>query len=83
MPIEKIDPEICVGCRTCVDGCPMDVIRFDEEAKKAYIKYPDDCIACFNCEMDCQYMPYTWIRGDPNLFPQLGRILEDMNVNVG
>lgn len=53
MPIEKIDPEICVGCRTCVDGCPMDVIRFDEEAKKAYIKYPDDCIACFNCEMDC------------------------------
>jgi len=31
----------------------MDVIRFDKETKKAFIKYPDDCIACYNCEMDC------------------------------
>jgi NAD-dependent dihydropyrimidine dehydrogenase PreA subunit len=31
----------------------MDVIRFDEETKKAFIKYPEDCIACYNCEMDC------------------------------
>jgi len=53
MPIEKIDPERCNGCEVCVDGCPMDVIGFDGEAKKALIKYPRDCIACYNCEQDC------------------------------
>jgi len=53
MPIEKIDKERCNGCEICVDGCPMDVIRFDEEAKKALIKYKKDCIACYNCEQDC------------------------------
>jgi NAD-dependent dihydropyrimidine dehydrogenase PreA subunit len=53
MPIEKIDTERCTGCEICVDGCPMDVIRFDEEAKKALIRYKKDCIACYNCEEDC------------------------------
>ena len=50
MPIEKIDTERCTGCEICVDGCPMDVIRFDKEAKKALIRYEKDCIACYNCE---------------------------------
>jgi NAD-dependent dihydropyrimidine dehydrogenase PreA subunit len=31
----------------------MDVIYFDEERRKAYIKYPNDCQACFLCVMDC------------------------------
>ena len=53
MPIEKIDTERCTGCEICVDGCPMDVIRFDKEAKKALIRYKMDCIACYNCEEDC------------------------------
>ncbi len=53
MPIEKIDPDLCNGCKICVDSCPMDVIRFDEKTKKAYIKYQKDCVACYNCELDC------------------------------
>ena len=53
MPIERIDIDLCTGCEICVDACPMDVIRFDEELKKASIKYPKDCIACYNCEEDC------------------------------
>ena len=53
MPIEKVDSEKCNGCEICVDGCPMDVIRFDEEKKKAFIKYSKDCIVCYNCEQDC------------------------------
>jgi len=31
----------------------MDVIRMDEEAKKAIIKYPEDCMLCGWCEEDC------------------------------
>ena len=53
MTREKSDMERCNGCERCVDGCPMDVIRFDEESKKALIKYKKDCIACYNCEQDC------------------------------
>lgn len=51
--IKEINAAICDGCGTCVDACMMDVIYFDEEKKKAYIKYQDDCQACFLCVRDC------------------------------
>jgi NAD-dependent dihydropyrimidine dehydrogenase PreA subunit len=53
MSIERIDPELCTGCGICVNTCPMDVIRMDEESKKAVIKYPEDCMCCDYCELDC------------------------------
>jgi len=51
--IKNIDEAVCTGCEVCVDSCMMDVIYFDEEKKKIYIKYPDDCQACFLCVTDC------------------------------
>ena len=53
MGIRKIDREACTGCGTCVDHCPMDVIRLDPTCGKAVIKYLRDCPSCFLCEMDC------------------------------
>ena len=53
MGIKKIDEELCNGCTICVDSCPMDVIRFDEVAKKAYIAFGRDCATCYMCEADC------------------------------
>jgi len=53
MSIEQIDLELCNGCGICVNSCPMDVIRMDEEGKKAIIKYPEDCMLCGLCEEDC------------------------------
>lgn len=53
MGIEKIDRELCNGCGICVDDCPTDVIRFDEESQKAYIAYENDCGVCFLCSDDC------------------------------
>jgi NAD-dependent dihydropyrimidine dehydrogenase PreA subunit len=31
----------------------MDVIRMDEGRKKAVIKYPEECMVCAYCELDC------------------------------
>ena len=53
MYIERIDPDLCNGCGICVDTCPVDVIRMDEKGKKAIIKYPEDCMLCDWCELDC------------------------------
>jgi NAD-dependent dihydropyrimidine dehydrogenase PreA subunit len=50
-----IDPDKCIadkGCTVCVDVCPLDVLRIDEETGKAYMKY-DECWYCGPCEADC------------------------------
>ena len=51
MSIEKIQG--CIGCGTCMETCPTDVIRKDPENKKAFIAYPADCQICHLCRMYC------------------------------
>lgn len=51
MSISRIDG--CIGCTTCVQVCPTDVIRIDEKTNKAIIKYPEDCQICHLCRMYC------------------------------
>ena len=63
MGIRRIDFELCIGCGTCVDICPMDVLRMDELSKKPFIKYLRDCQSCFLCERDC---PVTAIYVTPD-----------------
>lgn len=53
MSIKYIDPEKCNGCGLCVQICAMDVIRIDEKTGKAVIKYPEDCMCCYDCDTDC------------------------------
>jgi len=53
MSIERIDEDLCTGCGTCTDSCPMDVIRMDEARGKATIRYAEDCTLCAMCEIDC------------------------------
>lgn len=51
MAIVSIDG--CIGCRECVDACPVDVIRFDDENKIAVITYKEDCQICNQCVIYC------------------------------
>lgn len=53
MVIEYINPDLCNGSKIYVDSCTMYVIRMDDEGKKAVIKYPDDCMLCLLCELNC------------------------------
>ena len=62
MAIEKIDLDCCNGCYTCVEACPVDVIRWDTKNEKPYIAYPEDCIWCYACEFHC---PLTCIEVVP------------------
>jgi NAD-dependent dihydropyrimidine dehydrogenase PreA subunit len=51
--IEKIDETRCTGCGICVETCPIDTLRMEAETGKAYIAYPEDCMTCYVCEMNC------------------------------
>jgi carbon-monoxide dehydrogenase iron sulfur subunit len=45
--------EKCTGCRLCIEACPIDMVQFDEEAKKAF-----KCDLCFGepkCVQYCQF----------------------------
>ena len=50
--ITRIDKEKCNGCGTCTEKCPLDTIRLDDH-RKAFIAYPEDCMTCYICEMNC------------------------------
>jgi formate hydrogenlyase subunit 6/NADH:ubiquinone oxidoreductase subunit I len=46
----EIDPELCVGCGTCIERCQMDAIKSRKEISKVNIKR---CIGCGNCVTVC------------------------------
>ncbi|MBW1723324.1 MAG: ferredoxin family protein [Deltaproteobacteria bacterium] len=48
-----INEDMCVGCGTCEDSCPLDVIYMDEKEQRPYVKYPDECWHCGSCRQDC------------------------------
>jgi 2-oxoglutarate ferredoxin oxidoreductase subunit delta len=53
-----IDGKICKGCQLCLHYCPKDVFESGEEVNdKGFIipkvAYPDNCIRCKLCEINC------------------------------
>jgi NAD-dependent dihydropyrimidine dehydrogenase PreA subunit len=53
MAVERIEPNLCIGCGTCFDSCYADVIRMDKESGKAVARYPQDCVLCAWCIVGC------------------------------
>lgn len=53
MSVARYDLNACIGCRNCVNVCPMDVMKFDEEANKSVIAYPENCQSCGQCYINC------------------------------
>lgn len=48
----KIDTDLCVGCSGCIEACPGNLIKFNED-NTAFIKYPKDCWGCSSCIKEC------------------------------
>jgi NAD-dependent dihydropyrimidine dehydrogenase PreA subunit len=49
----KIDYSRCKACKSCVNACFVDVIRWDEKKKQPVVAYPEDCVWCLACECAC------------------------------
>lgn len=57
----RINREMCVGCRKCVDVCPGSLIKMQDG--KAYMKYPKDCWGCVSCVKECSLCAIDFFLG--------------------
>lgn len=46
-----INQKDCIQCGICVDICPLDVIKKENDV--IVVKYPEECWHCRACVMDC------------------------------
>lgn len=53
MSVIRNDIDLCIGCRRCYELCPMDVFRMNEPLRKAVIAYPEQCVTCGQCFLNC------------------------------
>ena len=65
MHIINIDLEKCKSCKKCVQACFVDVLRWDEKAKKPIVKYVEECATCNCCELICPEKAIQVIPDDP------------------
>ena len=53
MSVHRYDLNTRIGCKICVNICPMDVFRYNDEARKSVIAYPENCQSCGQCFVNC------------------------------
>ena len=64
--VKKIDINLeeCKKCKTCVNACFADVLRWNEAEKIPVVAYLEDCVWCLACEAAC---PVHCIEVVPNI----------------
>jgi anaerobic carbon-monoxide dehydrogenase iron sulfur subunit len=46
----KINPDLCIACKNCVEACPFGAVFWDSEENK-----PQICVYCGYCATYCPY----------------------------
>lgn len=62
----EIDPELCTGCGTCVNICPMEAIKLQNDISKIKKKR---CIGCGNCVVKCPVEAISLKKRDKQFTP--------------
>ena len=52
--VVEVNEAACTGCGACIEVCPPDVLR-PSAADVASVAYPDDCEACYLCQIVCAF----------------------------
>lgn len=50
--IRKTDPDLCAGCGECIDICPVDAIKLEDEMARVDENW---CIGCGVCAAKCEF----------------------------
>lgn len=58
----KIDQLRCIGCGSCVEACPGNLIRLGETGRAA-IRIPEDCWGCTSCVKVCPKAAISYFLG--------------------
>ena len=75
MSVARLDLNKCVGCRNCVNLCPMDVFYFDEAANKSVMAFPEVCQSCGQCYLHCVGNSLVMSNLQASYMPSGGRAL--------
>jgi len=72
-----LDPELCTGCATCEDRCPMDAIKIEEDLP---VFSREKCIGCGLCATGCSTDAIEMRKREeqpfvPESMPEMGRII--------
>lgn len=52
----EADPDLCTGCGTCVDQCPVSALSMSDQVPQVD---PNTCITCFCCQEICPEQAIT------------------------
>jgi NAD-dependent dihydropyrimidine dehydrogenase PreA subunit len=48
-----LDQEICSGCETCYEVCPVGCFSQSEDGAKIELSHLELCVACGACQLQC------------------------------
>lgn len=60
------DPELCIGCETCLNRCQMEAITMVDDKSKVNL---DKCIGCGNCVATCEVSAMKLVRREEEVVP--------------